>query len=316
MAINRRHSKEKIEKQKLKLDYRPKRLKRSIESASLILDPSNSEQVVYDATNAVASSLASSEREHLQLSASGGRQQRDIERKVGKQQQQQAGNCSEFSELEPELGSEAAKIRQLLSRYYRIGSSLARKSPQITDERTNELDGSSSSSSRVSGSKDTSGKLELPRPSNVSVLIISWYPPILKLSWNLNELSEGDTNRLNFYENNSETTSSEQHGAPSSASSTFFSSHQDKDKDLLSEFDLELAIDNAAAETETARMETKTSSHSERRKNVTEGVDDNLEDVSTLDADIELARELRRRRFLVRKSLTCFQITYNIINSR
>lgn len=307
-----RHSEKVIEEQNLKLDYGLGRSKRSVE-----ISP-NPNQIVYDSAN------SGFKGEQLEFPSLERRQQRSIEDTVIKQQ---AKNCSEFSELEPEAGSEAAKIRQLLSRYYRVESSLIRKPPQITSDGTNQIADSNSNEARGS-----SAKLELPRPSNVSVLIISWYPPILKLSWNLNELSEGDTSRLNFYENNSETSSNERHGASfppstssssssssssasSSASPTFYSYHQDKD--LLSEFDLELAIDNAAAiATATATATTSTQNSPERRQNVTEGADDNLEDVSTVDADIELARELRRRRFLVRKSLTCFQITYNIINSR
>lgn len=319
VSVEYNSNKKRIKEEKLKFEnHRPKRLKRDVKPRELlpsergihIMPFPTSEQIVYDgiANSAEQSAqVMQNEQQQQQLER---RQERGIEKTVNRQQQQQqqqAGNCSEYNEFEPELGSETAKIRQLLSRYYRVESSLAVKRPTTkTIDQGIDQGGSNLDKVRAVEERKSDGKLELPRPSNVSVLIISWYPPILKLSWNLNELSEGDISRLNFYENKPDTTSSASSSSP-----------EYQDKDLLSEFDLELAIDNASEE----RRTISNSSDPERRQNgtsETEGVDqrNDVDDVSALDTDIELARELKRRRFLVRKSLTCFQITYNIINSR
>lgn len=117
---------------------------------------------------------------------------------------------------------------------------------------------------------------ELPEPTNVSVLIISWYPPALKLSWQLNELdAELDANRLDFYDLSE--------GAQSGS-------------DVINSFDLDLAIGNS-------QNETRPSLAADPNGDVDDG-------------DSVLLAELRQRRELLNKALSCFQVTYNIINSQ
>jgi len=184
-------------------------------------------------------------------------------------------NCSHLSVFDERLVSEEQEVvAKLLARHYRVESSSNNKR-------------ASKGPIKVKGSEDgRSGDemlLELPRPVNVTVLIISWYPPILKLSWNLNELSEADTNKLNFFEN-----------LANSGESPAETLDNETQGQASEQFDLELAIGS-----------------SENEFNDRLG-GQNL----TTSAEEKVMEELRARRCLVRKSLTCFQVIYNIINSR
>lgn len=124
-----------------------------------------------------------------------------------------------------------------------------------------------------SGSSRAPHLAELPRPDNVSVETISWYPPVLKLSWSLHELGEEEIRKLSFYYNES-------------------GSRTDKEGNndgLTNEvIDLDLAL----------------------------GASSQLSEASQSEAPASLIEEFRKRRALLRRSLSCFQVTYNIINSR
>lgn len=141
--------------------------------------------------------------------------------------------------------------------------------------------------------KQDDGRLsELPRPTNVTVLIISWYPPILKLSWTLNELSVNEANKLDFYEKVSAINSNSQ-----SANNQSDASPSSDDFDL----DLALAPDPDASSSSSSAVVASLPSPPSS---------------PMVDKEKSVISELRKRRLLIRKSLTCFQVTYNVIDSR
>jgi len=156
-------------------------------------------------------------------------------------------------------------------------------------------------------------KEQLPAPENVTVLIHSWYPPILNLSWSLNELDLRLVNKLDFYHNftNLEHQNSEPEtngmGAASSSKiglrdgQTLASDHLAAGSSH--QLDPNLALWRASSEAPSGGH--------------------NLHEMDTgqvgghLDAEErQLLERLEQRRLLLKKALTCFQITYNIINSR
>lgn len=202
------------------------------------------------------------------------------------------------------------------------------------------------------------GLPQLPRPSNLSVLIISWYPPILKLSWNLDEFEangggrggggagsgpherpeptrdQAKQRRRQDNINNNRSNESNLHrdrggaletnGTPTTtatATTTTTSLPRSNDNDdnqapafgTSNElgagglggpgFDLELALEQADAEAASEAAASR-------------GPDDGLRHQHEPGSLAGRLRELKLRRFLVEKSLTCFQVTYNVVNSR
>lgn len=170
--------------------------------------------------------------------------------------------------------------------------------------------------------KKLAGLPHLPRPSNLTVLIISWYPPILKLSWELDEGPNDNSaqspitasRRYDFYQGSSgashgsagnpgsalgdgdgdgdtvgDSSTSEPHDKSNRSNEANHSdNHQAQER-----FDLELALATSA---------------SKHQLN-----DDENEDEVAFQRHLQ---EIRIRRKLLEKSLTCFQVTYNNVNSR
>lgn len=175
--------------------------------------------------------------------------------------------------------AESGPIGKLLARYYRLESTPGSLAAA--------LDGPQESPPKQAGDTEMP---RLPRPSNVTVLIISWYPPTLKLSWNLNELEEAQARKLDFYQTAKGTGGATVAGAASNDSDGR-PSRADP-----GELDLELAIERGEPDDYDPAGQ--------------------LGVVGSPQAPESPLEELRRRRLLVRKSLSCFQVTYNIVNSR
>lgn len=120
-------------------------------------------------------------------------------------------------------------------------------------------------------------KTDLPRPTNVTVLIISWYPPILKLAWKLNlDDDERLNSKLSLYLGANYSRISQSSEARDAATNV---SDDDDDE-----------VDDATAEANNLNR--------------------------TTSEEIPVLRELKAKQQLVEKSLTCFQVIYNIVNSR
>lgn len=229
------------------------------------------------------------------------------------------------------MSAEEIKLNNLLSKYYQLNSL-----PESSSKAQNISSGNNNNNNDI-------GLVELPKPSNVKVLIISWYPPVLKLTWNLNLLDGVDISRLNFYdvlENEANNTKSSQQipysSIPSSQSNR--STDELSSKQIL-DFDLDLAIgdeskaqnaNNQVAKNPKESVYFKGSLFDNNSNNNNKEEDDeevSSDDYINSDGDIKIdlpvnannnsiLDELKRRRILIEKSLTCFQVTYNIINSR
>lgn len=198
------------------------------------------------------------------------------------------------------FGPRNAELAKTLARHYNLQSNTGGSRRPIKE-------------GQPEGNNSSAKLRDLPRPVNLSVLIISWYPPILKLSWNLNELNEAEARKLNFYQNSANLSEAAVNGPAglnrdaNSRTRLNASSAQD-DKFLASQFDLELAIEGQPQPVPSAG-----SGGSKAPDNDQEGLEFNPMN----DEDQErLVAEIRARRRLIEESLTCFQVTYNIINSR
>lgn len=202
--------------------------------------------------------------------------------------------------LEP-LNKEQEQVLSALRQYYDINAT----SPTWADVNYDSLSPHQSSGGRDKAATATSKELttttkhknslpQLPRPSNLSVLIISWYPPVLKLSWNLNEPDFGlNLTKLNFHRGRNSSTS------------------EPGEEPATSKFDLELALAELSASSQT---KTATSSQDQSQDNgANENDVDENDDAKQL---VSQLRELKLRRSLIEKSLTCFQVTYNVVSSR
>lgn len=242
-------------------------------------------------------------------------------------------------ELEP-LDEEQQRIESLLARYFRVESNYPSRSlPAATVTRRfskgyNSTGDRGVSDSRASGaSGDVNGLNsgrggdqlpQLPRPTNVTVLIVSWYPPILNLSWTLNELNERQVSRLDFYRPQNTTSSS---STPTSGASLTQENSAVSDEATLQEYDLSAALEGSSIARGDASggvlgQNQHNINHQVGYKNASDslGVQEKGGGSSSSDSKLDerqsIIRELKRQRFLVRKSLTCFQVTYNIVNSR
>lgn len=139
---------------------------------------------------------------------------------------------------------------------------------------------------------------ELPRPRDLTVQILSWYPPILAVNWSLNELKgAGEFGKLNYYEINNFTTKS--------------GNKIDSDK-LVGDFDLDQAIEDYHQHHNEGNSMVASSSVEQL------AVQAQQTGAPTMSSDNfgEFLKELKIRRFLIRKSLSCFQVIYNVVNSR
>lgn len=213
------------------------------------------------------------------------------------------------------LGENYAVLAKSLARHYKLQESSGK---QVA----------SNASTASTGETAEGGLRDLPRPVNISVLIISWYPPILKLSWNLNELSDVDARKLNFYENSLNQTQTSGANSPYDSKSNSNNNNNKSselsqqnatsaqgNKFLAGQFDLELAIEGqqhlpastVAVNSNLVKAELESS---------LEG--DSFEFLNSMNYEDQdkLVADLRARRRLIEESLTCFQVTYNIINSR
>lgn len=133
-------------------------------------------------------------------------------------------------------------------------------------------------------------KSELPRPTDVTVQIIHWYPPVLGLNWSLNELtSSGELKRMNFYNKISLAKNDDDFEKKKS------NNNSNKASDIIKEFDL----DSSSTELDMQSII--------RLSKV---------NPNNIDEENSFLNELKLRRFLVQKSLTCFQVIYNVVNSR
>lgn len=122
----------------------------------------------------------------------------------------------------------------------------------------------------------TTDLAELPRPKNVTVLIISYYPPILKLSWNLDEELESNYSKL-------------------------------LDLNLLQELDTQQSLN------ESSKQIIESSSQASEVGRVLSA---NESIVNREDEELLILQDLKRRQELIGESLTCFQVTYKIIDSK
>lgn len=184
-------------------------------------------------------------------------------------------NCSNLSLKE----SEETQISQLLARHYKLESNSKRRVKPNGHTPYSDI---GVENDRNEQRIQNDAKLELPRPSNVTVLIISWYPPILKLSWNLSELDETDADKLDYYEKLAQNESK-------------------SSLEMEEQFDLELALSLNPSNSSESHLEGGRGQKIKKPPDLVGG---------------DLLVELRNRRLLIRKSLSCFQITYNIVNSR
>ena len=188
------------------------------------------------------------------------------------------------------LSEANAEIAKQLARFYKLdastGSPPTRSGGGLSAQNWNNI----SSQPKPNGAEfqqQLQNKIELPRPTNLSVLIISWYPPILKLSWNLEELDTADENKLDFYNGTTATTTETTATSMSALFRTAPATNSvanSSSGEQTSRFDWDLAL--------------------ESREDGSSGGDS-----ETIDA-------LATRRNLLKKSLTCFQVTYNIVESR
>lgn len=88
------------------------------------------------------------------------------------------GGDQHQQQLNETARAEQQKISQLLGSFYRLEDGIVQSSPPPSDDRS---------------------LRPLPRPENLTVLIISWYPPILKLSWQLKDVSASSSLKLDFF---------------------------------------------------------------------------------------------------------------------
>lgn len=182
--------------------------------------------------------------------------------------QPQGNKCAGDETLTEPLNKESVQLLNELAHYYKLDLNDSKSLHNLQSDHN-----LGNVSKKIGLAAHARELPELPKPSNVTVLIISWYPPILKLSWNLNELDESYSTKLDFYGRFKLTKSTNKSAAGG-------------------EFDLDLALDQQ---------------HESEAASGSNGADDQLK---------EALESLRRRRSLLRKSLTCFQVTYNVINSR
>lgn len=150
------------------------------------------------------------------------------------------------------LEAEQLRVGQLLGRFY-------------------ELSASSSPSPSSSTLKEP-----LPRPENLTVLIISWYPPILKLSWQLRDLAQTISTRLDFFSPQQQRGNTTQTPPPPPTTTTTADAGPDKKR---------TSTVGAASE----------------------------EDERTESAALA---KLSERQQLLAEALSCFQVTYNVVSSR
>lgn len=155
----------------------------------------------------------------------------------------------------------------------------------------------------------------LPRPTNLTVLIISWYPPVLKLSWNLNVLDElPKEQKLEFYRSqsalmesltNSPSLSPSSSVVMSSNSSEPTTTKKPENNQLQQQSKFEFDLNSALESIDEAQ----------RSDNLHYDQDYN----SSAQPETAFVRHLhllKARQSLALEALTCFQVTYNIVNSR
>jgi hypothetical protein len=208
-----------------------------------------------------------------------------------------------------------------------------------------QLDGSRSPAAAATATKKRLPPL--PRPSNLSVLIISWYPPILKLSWNLDEF-ELETGVGGVPQEGWQPSSDEGARRRQDSDETGASRHgagdNDKNENSPSYDNLHRARQRPSLETNgsAAPASLPRSTDSDDNQTAAAGTSNGLGagfdlELALEQVDREAAaaagvgagepneassalaarlRELKLRRLLVEKSLTCFQVTYNVVNSR
>lgn len=177
------------------------------------------------------------------------------------------------------------KMALLLSQWFRLRNATncteEYKRAAVCDKNAKGTNGAScdtqnQQTSEADGQRDE--RPDLPRPTQIIVQIQSWYPPILELKWTFDELggNERDLLKLDFYEESGN------------------SSKESRSQKTEFDFDLDLAIKNHDYQLENGRSNKSETTNRENR----------------------YLRDLKIRRFLVRKSLSCFQVVYNSVNSR
>lgn len=185
-----------------------------------------------------------------------------------------------------ELFGADRQVEESLAKRYRVEP--AESGPDLTGK------------AKAKASSHSQSLAELPRPENVTVETLSWYPPILKLSWHLYELEPKDTRSLDFYS----LAAAGDLATPAMAKSAI--SSPGNDDRLINEVDLDILLGSAQASGQAnperlAGSKGKLAQEStERRFGVAE----------------QVIEELQKRRAILSQSLSCFQVTYNIINSR
>lgn len=188
---------------------------------------------------------------------------------------------------------DANEQRELFGADRQVEESLAKQYRIELAERVGGL----SSSGTPEASPQNRQLAELPRPENITVETLSWYPPILKLSWHLYELEREDALRLDFYSTIGDLVKAEQQ-AGSENNKTQPPGNDDR---LINEVDLEILLGDRAKPEELAGSLQDFSQEPEPRR---------------FGLATRVIEELRRRRALLSQSLSCFQVTYNVINSR
>lgn len=216
-----------------------------------------------------------------------------------------------------ELTLDDRKILAELGQHYKLPM-VIRKDKQEAGGEASESDGGKDRSQPLSNedARDEGAdnqKAALPRPENVTVLINSWYPPILNLSWNLNDLDSSAVGKLDFYGSmRKQAVGGSQLTASSNANSS------------ANEFDLNLALWKASRVSEQSEHEERTRDGDRNNMTANGGGSNDSTVAISYAAELgehqqeegELLKRLEQRKLLLKKALTCFQITYNIINSR
>lgn len=125
---------------------------------------------------------------------------------------------------------------------------------------------------------------ELPKPYNLSVLMLSHYPPILELRWNFNEFINEpiEISKLDFYYNQNNN----------------------------NETNTKTTIEEAEAQREAIIRTSEFGDLNNNEHQQTDGIE-----IPTVNRDSS-SFELHIRRQLIKRTLSCFQIMYHVANSR
>lgn len=157
---------------------------------------------------------------------------------------------------------------------------------------------------------------ELPRPTNLSVIMLSHYPPILELRWTLNE----PTSNLEWLVGSSSALAT----FDTLPSNDFYAKYDTNNDTTKESAKVVSSLDKQA------NINVNNGNHNNANEPFKNSVDDQLQTTSvyngtsktTIDTSLQekqrmsLLNNMRIRSQLIKKSLTCFQVIYHVSNSR